>query len=223
MTTLIKETVLGDDWNESGYQMWDALAKVASFGLKTNIILYFYVHVDANDTERMGMYLDQAALGYYRGGLINGFNDTYVQYYYKAMVDSAILMGADKARAHKEMEQALRFEIKLANILDPFKERRDASKLYNKKTVRDLEGQPGYPPSIINHINKIFAYAGVPEVKVYENDTVILRSPTYFEKLSEVLRDTSKRDIANYIAWSSVFLFFSKSEQCSKKYPRRVL
>jgi neprilysin len=51
--------------------------------------------------------------------LVKGFDDKDVQYYYRFMVDTAVLLGADRAIAEKEMKESLLFEIDLANILVP--------------------------------------------------------------------------------------------------------
>ena len=45
-----------------------------------------------------------------------GFNDSDVQSYYNFMVDMAALLGAEPEKAKIEMEDSLRFEIKLANV-----------------------------------------------------------------------------------------------------------
>ena len=49
--------------------------------------------------------------------LVKGTNDKIVDAYYRYMVDTAVLLGADKARAQKELKESLEFEIKLANVI----------------------------------------------------------------------------------------------------------
>lgn len=44
-------------------------------------------------------------------------NETVVKAYYQYMVDTAVLFGAEKTRAEKEMMDALQFEIALANVI----------------------------------------------------------------------------------------------------------
>lgn len=43
-------------------------------------------------------------------------NDTNVKAYYEYMVDMAVVMGADRGRAEKELLETLQFEIALANV-----------------------------------------------------------------------------------------------------------
>lgn len=60
--------------------------------------------------------LDQASLGLSREYLIKGLDDKLVDAYYKYMVDIAVLYGANKERAAKELKDSLEFEIGLANV-----------------------------------------------------------------------------------------------------------
>lgn len=60
--------------------------------------------------------LDQSSIGLSREYLIKGFNETLVSAYYDYMVDMAVLFGADKEQAKKEMLESLQFEMALANV-----------------------------------------------------------------------------------------------------------
>lgn len=61
--------------------------------------------------------LDQASLGLRREFLIKGIEDKLVKAYYEYMVDIAVIFGADKKRAEKELWESLQFEMDLANVL----------------------------------------------------------------------------------------------------------
>ena len=54
------------------------------------------------------------------------------------MVDVATLLGADPDFARSEMMAVLRFEMHLANISLPREERRNASRLYNPMSIKEL-------------------------------------------------------------------------------------
>lgn len=60
--------------------------------------------------------MDQASLSLSREYLLKGLDEKLVQAYYQYMVDIAVLFGADKIDAEKELKEALFFEIKLANV-----------------------------------------------------------------------------------------------------------
>jgi len=91
-----------------------------------------------------------------RSYLLRGLNDTAVAGYYKLMVESSVMLGAERDRAEKEMLDALFFETILANVSSslvlekflkcclvlkfslPREERRNISLLYNKMTINDM-------------------------------------------------------------------------------------
>lgn len=60
--------------------------------------------------------LDQSAIGLSREYLVKGIEDKIVSAYYDYMVDLAVIYGADRERATKELMDSLNFEIALANV-----------------------------------------------------------------------------------------------------------
>lgn len=60
--------------------------------------------------------LDQSAIGLSREYLVKGIEDKIVSAYYDYMVDLAVIYGADRSRATKELMDSLNFEIALANV-----------------------------------------------------------------------------------------------------------
>lgn len=62
------------------------------------------------------MQIDQAAIGLSREYLVKGVEDKIVKAYYEYMVDIAVIYGADRARAERELTDSLNFEIALANV-----------------------------------------------------------------------------------------------------------
>ena len=51
-----------------------------------------------------------------RSYLLKGENDTTVAGYFSLMVESAVMLGADRKYAEQEMREALYFEMLLANV-----------------------------------------------------------------------------------------------------------
>lgn len=51
-----------------------------------------------------------------RNYLLKGVEDPLVSAYYQLMVDSAVLLGANKTKAEEDMKAALLFEIAMANV-----------------------------------------------------------------------------------------------------------
>lgn len=52
--------------------------------------------------------------------LVKGLHDEEVKNYYNAMVNNAVIFGANRKQAKKEMKEALEFEIKLADVSPVF-------------------------------------------------------------------------------------------------------
>ena len=78
----------------------------------------------------------QASLGMSREYLVNGIEDEDVNSYYNYMVNVAVLLGADRVTAERELRESLLFEIELANASKPREERRNATRLYNPMQIR---------------------------------------------------------------------------------------
>jgi len=51
-----------------------------------------------------------------RSYLLRGLNDSAVAGYYKLMIESAVILGANRTTAEEEMLQTLKFETTLANV-----------------------------------------------------------------------------------------------------------
>lgn len=51
-----------------------------------------------------------------RSYLLRGLNDSAVAGYYKLMVESAVMLGANRSDAEREMMDTLKFETVLANV-----------------------------------------------------------------------------------------------------------
>ena len=77
-----------------------------------------------------------------------------MQAYLEYMIDVATFLGADPARAAKEMREILEFEMKLANFSLPREERRNASKLYNPMRIKDVSKFDPHTPWL-EYINNI--------------------------------------------------------------------
>ena len=60
--------------------------------------------------------MDDTSLGADRTYLIRGLNDSATAAYYKKMVKTAMLLGADESTAESELLEALQFEMTLANV-----------------------------------------------------------------------------------------------------------
>lgn len=60
--------------------------------------------------------VDQTGLGLSREFLIKGIEEKNTKAYYEFMLDNAIIFGASRERAEKELLESLEFETRLANV-----------------------------------------------------------------------------------------------------------
>ena len=92
-----------------------------------------------------------------------------MQAYLDYMVDVATFMGADPDFARKEMTDVLEFEMQLANFSLPREERRNASRLYNPRRIRDLSSLDPHTPWL-DYINNILTDSIMQVRPKYNND-----------------------------------------------------
>lgn len=64
----------------------------------------------------MASQIDQASLGLSREYLHKGLEDKLVKEYYKYQTDIAVIFGAERAVAEKDMLDVVNFEIAMANV-----------------------------------------------------------------------------------------------------------
>lgn len=146
----------GDEWQGEDFKWWEWTYKMNDAGLGIDSLVGLSLGADDRDTSSRVLGLDQATPGLSREYLIKGFDDKDVQYYYRYMVDSAVLLGADKAAAEKELKDSLLFEIELANILTPREDRRNATLLYNPITLGELKTYEELPPSWTEYFQNLY-------------------------------------------------------------------
>lgn len=138
-------------------------------------------------SDRCCSQLDQASLGLSREYLVKGMDEKIVAAYYRYMVDVAVLFGADRQRAAKELRESLDFEIGLAKISLPLEERRDAAKLYNPMRIADLQRDfPSIPWQ--EYLNTL-----LHPLSIRQDDIIIVNSPKYLTELEAILSTTPKR------------------------------
>ncbi|KAF2902340.1 hypothetical protein ILUMI_03845 [Ignelater luminosus] len=144
--------------------------------------------------------VDQASLGLDREYLIQGMKNEVVKAYYNYLVDLAIMFGADRSTAEKEITDALDFEIALAEISLTREERRNVTALTNPMPVAEIQTRyPSIPwQEFFNNL------ADVPEVTVCPQDMADVGVLDYLTKLEKLLEKTPKRVQANYLLYRTL-------------------
>ena len=152
------------------------------------------------DSERRIIEVDEFIPGLGREYLIKGYDDKDVQAYYKLMVNMAVMLGADEELAKKEMEEALKLELKLVEFALPREKRRNKTALYNPMSLSEI--QKMYPElPLLEYINGINLYK---DSFATENEVLNVAVPDFVTKVGEQLANVPARVQANYIVWRNV-------------------
>merc|ERR1711953_320845 len=200
----------GNDWNEEDFSWLDTTYKFRENSYSTDLLIDFSIQTDIKLSSWRVIDIDQASLGQAQTYLVKGLSDRTVAAYYKYMVNVAVLMGAERSVAERELKDSIEFEMELARASTPREMRRDSNRMYNPMMIRDLKE---YAPMVpwLEYINNILT----PEILVVEDtERVILDEPGFLKNLTEILKRTPKRTIANYMffrAASSSLGFFTEA------------
>lgn len=188
--------LLGKDWNDGDFDWKQSVYKFRKVGYSVDFFMDFSVGVDVKNSTRRTIDLDQASLGLRREFLVKGLDDKLVKAYYDYMVDIAVIFGADRKVASRELRDSLDFEIKLANISLPSEKRRNATALYNPMTVAEMQKKfPSIPWR--EYINTLLA----PDNYVTEDEMIVVSVPSFITDLEALISRTPKRVQANYALW----------------------
>lgn len=187
----------GAAWDPSAFHWTHNVYINRQLGYSLDYIFDFSVTTNIKNSSWRIIDIDQPPLGMpSRKYLLKGFNNSDVQAYYNYQINMAVLLGADRATAEKELKESLEFEIQIANYSLPKEERRNASKLYNKMTIGELQKMVPEIPWL-EYINRVLS----PFFSVTTEEPVVVNVPDYVKNLGQLLNRTPKRVIANYMLW----------------------
>ncbi|XP_018009279.1 neprilysin-2 isoform X2 [Hyalella azteca] len=189
--------VEGFAWDRNRFDWVQNVYINRRLGYSVDLLFDFSITTNIKNSSWRIIDIDQPSLGMpSREYLLRGLNDSDVRAYLDYQVSLAALLGANRTAAELELTESLLFEIQLANFSLPKEQRRNATKLYNKMTVAELQGRvPNIP--WLSYINTILS----PFTTVTEREEVIVNVPSYIENLGKLLLRTDKRVIANYMMW----------------------
>ncbi|MPC12879.1 Membrane metallo-endopeptidase-like 1 [Portunus trituberculatus] len=213
----------GNAWDPSGFDWTTNVYINRQLGYSLDYIFDFSVTTNIRNSSWRIIDIDQPPLGMpSRKYLLKGFNNSDVQAYYNYQISMAVLLGADRARAERELKESLEFEIEIANYSLPKEERRNASKLYNKMTIGELQAKVPEIPWLA-YINNVLA----PFFRVTAEEPVVVNVPDYVKNLGQLLNRTPKRVIANYMLWrataASIAYLSEDARDIQLEYSRKLV
>ncbi|XP_068217910.1 neprilysin-2 isoform X3 [Palaemon carinicauda] len=189
--------VEGDAWDPSAFEWKTNVYINRKLGYSLDYLFDFSVTTNIKNSTWRIIDIDQPPLGMpSRKYLLKGFNDSDVQAYYNYQISMAELLGADRERAKADLKESLDFEIEIAKYSLPKEERRNATKLYNKMTIGELQEMVPEIPWL-EYINTLLS----PFFEVQSDEPVVVSSKEMVKNLGKLIARTPKRVIANYMMW----------------------
>ncbi|NP_001191592.1 neutral endopeptidase [Aplysia californica] len=215
-STIGEWPLISSAFNESEFDITDAIRKANIYG--PGPVVAFYVGTDDKNSSKKILKIDQPAFGlpgqrYYRVPR----NDTYIKAYETYLYRVAEALGfADPATAEKDVADVVDFEMQIAQISVRPAIRRNANAVFNPMTLAELDQDFSSPE--LNFSRLITTVMSAPEVAVSVGDDEIImnRSPPYFRNLTDLLRNTPKKTIANYIIWRITISYLGTLTQVFK-------
>ncbi|RWS14267.1 membrane metallo-endopeptidase-like 1 isoform X3 [Dinothrombium tinctorium] len=190
--------VVGSKWKESEFDWINMTLKFRDLGYGYGQLVSIGVGTDFRNRDRFIITIGEAHLSLAREYLIRNLTDNVLSSYYKFMVESAVLLGADRKTASDELLTVLKFEQKLAELTTSREKSRIAAKFYNKMNIKRLSTLASKIPWHML-ISKIFRqnFDG-------ETEPILVGVPTFLTNVSKLIDNTPKQVLANYLIWRLV-------------------
>lgn len=208
-------------WDASKWNFQQMLEKIHSLGL-SNFFSMWVAEDEKNPTKNI-LQFDQGGIILLREQYLNKTvrSDKILSAYLKYMTGTGVLLGGERNETERLMAKVVEFEQAIANITVPQEDRRDDEKMYNKKTIADLQKIAPFIEwkDYVNHL------LNVTNVRVTSSEQVLIYEQQYFEQMSRLVLETlnapdGKIILHNYMMWHVVKMmstYLSKPFQDVKK------
>ncbi|XP_018496661.2 neprilysin-1 [Galendromus occidentalis] len=125
-----------------------------------------------------------------------------IEAYHSMMVLAAELLGANRTQAIDDMKHVVLFEIKMRTFLESSEKRRNFTAINHRMTLAEINE---FVPELRIHklVDAIF------ERKFAPNTSLVVYAPTYLKKLNDLISNTPKRTLANYMGWRVVYFLMN--------------
>ncbi|XP_039987146.1 endothelin-converting enzyme-like 1 [Xiphias gladius] len=180
------------DFNELLYRTQGVYSTAVFFSLTVN--------VDDKNSSRNAIRIDQEGLTLPERSLYLGLDEDSVKILaaYKALMERLLsMLGAHNAT--QKSKEIIQLETRLANITvsEYDDQRKDISTMYNRITLRQLQR---IAPSLHwkRLLDRIF------HDNFSEDEEIVVLATDYIQKVSDIIKTTSKRVLHNYMLWRIV-------------------
>ncbi|KAK9871304.1 hypothetical protein WA026_011572 [Henosepilachna vigintioctopunctata] len=202
-------TLEGDDWQEEDFDWKKAVHKLRQMGLNFEFFIRLSVERDKKEPAKYILQLSDPYKSH-RQPIAQDIKRIYLRY----MENVAVHFGANLVDARIEQQDVLEFTLELARMSEESR-RSNMSDLYNPYVLSELQ----FEFSSINWFEYISAILS-PSVKLNYDEQILVPDPLYLRKLENLLLNTSKRVLANFMAWHTLqyYILFLPSELVNKAY-----
>uniref|UniRef100_A0A8R1HWB4 Endothelin-converting enzyme 1 n=2 Tax=Caenorhabditis japonica TaxID=281687 RepID=A0A8R1HWB4_CAEJA len=210
LTELGEWPLLQENWDETKFNLTHLLVDSRrDYGV--DVFFQLYIYADSKNTSRNTLFIDQANLALGRGTRDYYLNVTlfssHMTAYRKYLRKIAQLLKTDGnlTRSEKDMnadiEKIIDFEIELAKIIVAEDERRNNTRLYNKKEIADLY-------SLLPQVEWVTFFQSIAPADLkhlFHNQTeIIICEIEYLRQVSALIASTDKGLLTNYVLWRVV-------------------
>ncbi|KAJ8021701.1 Membrane metallo-endopeptidase-like 1 [Holothuria leucospilota] len=191
-------------FDEDSWSIEDTEAKLKRIA-NGNSLFNQNIYPDPRDSTNFIITIDQPTLGLGLGTKYMYLQNTThknVEAYLEFMIDiAADLRGdGDREAVADEMQKVLDFEVKIAEIVLTFQERRAQIGIYNKISIDELTAlTPSF--SWLQYFREMFG----PDVEIDGTEMVVCHAMPFLEGFQRLIETTPKRTLANYVLWHLVF------------------
>ncbi|KAJ8664528.1 hypothetical protein QAD02_006190, partial [Eretmocerus hayati] len=190
--------LMGNSWNESQFNWERMMIDFHRVGFGHDHFIGLRVEHDKKSSAYKFVYIDPPYVDIPHDYL-NDLSPETKMLALDSMVNLAKKFGAKMDRAMEELGDVLHFMVNLTRISLPQHESLDESNRFKVMSVGDLRLR--YPAANwIEYMNGVLA----PHVRVEKHDKAVVFNPNYFKNLSQILENTSKRTLANYVFYREI-------------------
>uniref|UniRef100_A0A8C1LGY0 Endothelin-converting enzyme 1 n=1 Tax=Cyprinus carpio TaxID=7962 RepID=A0A8C1LGY0_CYPCA len=203
-------------WDKDNFQ---EVLRIVSASFRTSPFFTVFVSTDSKNSSSNIIQVDQSGLGlpsreYY---LNKTANEKYLKAYLNFLVELGILLGGSEETSQKMMQEIIDFETALAHITVPQEERRDEMKIYHKIQAKELAT---LAPAVdwMPFLSAVFT-----PVALNDSEPVVVYAKEYLQKVSELISNTNKSVLNNYMIMKVVRKMVSILDQRFQDAEQRFL
>lgn len=115
--------------------------------------------------------------------------------YFDYILDIASILGGDGKEMLDQIQDIIEFEVNLTKIIIPREQRRNPQQLFNVMTLKEMQEKFSY----FNWVR--FLKESYLNLDIEEFEQIAVTDIKFFQQFNQLLENTSKRTLANYLMW----------------------